>query len=184
MMKRCAGPRSSRGRSTAGCCSTFTGAHLVALVDNQDLQQLSAAWAQALENRVSGTLEMATFGLADAVLGDADEARFLREWLTSALRTGVESRVTPYSLKAKDVIEYVSVGSLIDTHASWEDLRAEHAAALAARNGSPKDFKKWLEATYKVVITPDLLGQAARDVDRAPQELERLMKTLEAIADQ
>jgi hypothetical protein len=127
---------------------------------------------------------MATFGLADAVLGDADEARFLREWLTSALRTGVESRVTPYSLKAKDVIEYVSVGSLIDTHASWEDLRAEHAAALAARNGSPKDFKKWLEATYKVVITPDLLREAARDVDRAPQELERLMKTLEAIADQ
>ena len=162
----------------------FTGAHLVALVDNQDPQQLSVAWAQALENRASGTLETATAGLADAVLGDADEARFLREWLTSALRTGVENRVTPYSLKAKDVIEYVPVGSLLDTHASWDVLRAEHAAALAARKGAPKDFKKWLDVTYKVAITPDLLREAARCVDRVPHELERLMKTLEAIAHQ
>ena len=162
----------------------FTGAHLVALVDNQDPQQLGVAWAQALENRASGTLETATAGLADAVLGDGDEARFLREWLTSALRTGVENRVTPFSLKAKDIIEYVPVSALLDTHASWDVLRAEHAAALAARKGAPKDFKKWLEVTYKVAITPDLLREAARCVDRVSHELERLMKTLEAIAHQ
>ena len=137
-----------------------------------------------VKNRASGTLEATTAGLADAILGDADEARFLREWLTAALRTGLENRVTPYSLKAKDVIEYVPVGSLIDTQALWDTLRAEHAAALVARNRSPKDFKKWLEATYGVVITPDLLREAARGVDRVPHELERLMKTLEAIAHQ
>jgi predicted ATPase len=163
----------------------FTGAHLVALVDNQDPQQIGAAWAQALENRESGTLEAATAGLAEAIRGDQEEARFLREWLTAALRKGVENRVTPYSLKAKDIIEYVPVVSLLDTHASWEDLRQEHASAVEAQKGSPKDFKKWIEAQYRVGITPDLLrAAAAANVDRVPDELERLMKTLEAIAHQ
>ena len=41
-----------------------------------------------------------------------------------------------------------------------------------------------MEATYKVVITPDLIREAGRGMDREPQELERPMKTLEAIAHQ
>ena len=90
-----------------------------------------------VKNRASGTLEATTAGLADAILGDTDEARFLREWLTAGFRTGVDNRVTPCSLKAKHVIQYVPVGSLIDTHASWDTLRAEHPAALTARKRSP-----------------------------------------------
>jgi predicted ATPase len=160
----------------------FTDAHLVALVDNQDPRQISAAWTQALDNRESCTLEVATGGLAEAIPGLEEEARFLREWLTAALRKGVENRVTPYSLKAKDIIEYVPIDSLLATNATWDGLRAEHATAVEAQNGSPRDFKKWIEVQHRVRITPDLLRDAARDVDRVPDELERLMKTLEGIA--
>lgn len=160
----------------------FTSAHLVALVDNQDPQQISEAWTNALKNRASGTLESATSGLADAIQGSEEEARFLREWLTTALRRGVENRITPYSLRAKDIIEYVPVSALLGTSASWPDLRGEHATAVAARNGVPKDFKRWIEGQYGIEITPDLLRNAARDPSPVPDEMELLMKTLEAVA--
>lgn len=160
----------------------FTEAHVVALVDNQLPLAISEAWTQALAARQTGTLEAATSTLADSIDGQEEEARFLREWLTSALRHGRETRVTPYSLRAKDIIEYVPVESLVPTHASWDTLRSEHADDLAAKSGMPRDFKKWLERRYKVLVTPDLLRSAARDASRAPVELEQLMKFLEASA--
>ena len=159
-----------------------TEAHLVALVDNHDPRVINAAWAQALANRQTGTLEAATSALADAINGHEEEARFLREWLTAALRRGLQNRVTPYSLQAKDIIEYVPVGSLIQSHTSWDAVRSEHAVDLEAKKGMPRDFKKWIERRYDVHVTPDLIRTAAQDSASTPAELEQLMKALEAIA--
>lgn len=160
----------------------FTDAHIAALVDNQDVGQLAAAWEAALAARESGSIEAATSALADSLDGDTEELRFLREWLTAALRKGFESRVTPLSLSAGDVIEYVPVDAVVPSALDWKELRREHANARENGTGAPRDFKKWLTHAHGVVITPDLLREAISTSDTVPNELEQLMKTLEALS--
>lgn len=160
----------------------FTDAHVVALVDNQDREQLTAGWEAAIAARRTTTLEAATSALADSLSGDTEEIRFLREWLTAALRQGYENRVTPQSLSAGDIIEYVPVGYLVPGAINWATLRQEHATAVAKKNGAPKDFKKWIGQAHKVSITPDRLRDAARAEAKVPTEIDELMNMLEAIA--
>lgn len=160
----------------------FTSAVLVALLDNQDIEEVREAWRIALTDRATKPIEEVTSALADNLTSQNDETRFMREWLTSALRKGVEGRVLPYGLIAKDVIEYVPPGTLIDTDLSWQQLRAAHQEAVRSTKGTPRDFKKWMELTYRVAITPQQLREAAQSLGTIPTELERLMKTLEAVA--
>lgn len=160
----------------------FTEAHVVALLDNQRGDELSSVWEEAQAARLLGTVDEATRIVVEGIRGKDEEARFMREWLTAALAKGLESRVTPYGLAQRDVIEYLPVTMMVSGAQDWTALRSEHADDRNRDKSTPHDFKKWLELTRNVEVTPDTLRAAVRADRSVPKELERLMKFLEAKA--
>ena len=107
--------------------------------------------------------------------------------MTATLQQENQGRFTPTSLPAGDVIEYVPVEAIIRSASSWALLRAEYEAQMSGRAKGAKgpNFKTWLSHHADrdgSTITTEEIAQAAASADAVPQDLERLMKTLEAIS--
>jgi hypothetical protein len=159
----------------------FTEAHLVGLVDNQRADELATIWESAQTAAALGDTDAAVSTVVEGIGKETDEAQFLCGWLTAALRKGLEGRVTPYGLSAKDVIEYLPVESLVTRAESWDALKADHSnERTIPRKNAPTDFKKWLVARHAVDLSSKNLDRIASALDPIPNEFERLMKTLEA----
>lgn len=159
----------------------FTDAHLVALLDNENADALSKTWHAAQSTRETGSIEEAQGVVVNGITGQSDEARWLREWLTAALAKGLDGRISPYALAAKDVIEYLPVGRIVPSGASWQALRAQHADLRDSTRSTPKDFKAWLQQDLGATVTPESLIAAAQAAE-VPKELELMVAHLEALA--
>lgn len=159
-----------------------TEAHVVGLVDNEDAENLSTTWEGAQEAAVQGDTQAAIDIVLAGIPRTRSEADFIRDWLTGALRRGLDGRITPYALERADIIDYLPVAAFVPSATSWDALRAEHQAA---RKGAPKstarEFKAWLRTKHAADFTEETLRSAAKGTT-VPAEFEMLMKTLESIS--
>lgn len=164
-----------------------TRAHMVALIDNQRADIVTEVWQLAQEAAIQEDVEAAVAIVVDGIHENAsswkdsrEEARFIRNWLTSALRKGLDGRISPMGLSAPDIIEYLPVARLVDGATSWEDLHGRHRAAREAKpNRTSKDFKTWLQVEFSADFRPAALIAAAEGLP-VPQEFAELMDMLEA----
>lgn len=160
----------------------FTDAHLVALLDNLDPVQVRETWELAQRVRLTDGVAAAKEVVLTGLPGRDEEPRALREWLTAALDKGVDGRITPMSLSAGDIIEYVRNQELLPESASWEQLRADHEAARARKSKGHPPFKQWLFEEYGLFVSEELLRDAAL-ASPIPREFEEIMNSLEALSE-
>ncbi|WP_404444458.1 hypothetical protein LG315_11925 [Microbacterium marinum] len=158
-----------------------TRAHVVGLLDNTDAAHVSGVWSAAQEIAATGHVAEAKEAILSRIGKANGESQYLSTWLTRALDNGLGARLTPVGLSKADVIEYLPADKVVPRAASWGDLRKQHAAALAGKSGTPRDFKKWLTAQHKVQFEVSDLLRYAEGV-ALPREFELLAKTIEAIA--
>jgi hypothetical protein len=162
----------------------YTDATVVALLDNISGDTVRECWDLAQSTRILGGIEAAKQVVVNGITGQAEESRFLREWLSSALDNGLESRLVPIGLSARDVIEYLPVSTMVPGAQSWEALRRDHQQEREFVKGTPGDFKMWLGMRKQIEVDESVIQVALESASSAPSELERLMKTLEAVSSQ
>ena len=175
----------------SGVLFDHTRAHLVALIDNLRSDEVRRVWDRAVEAAVRGDAAAAETIVLDGIprqegLWKADhaEAGFIRTWMTSGLRKGVYGRLTPTSLSAADIVEYLPVTRFVPGAESWDALRAEHAEARRThRDKTASDFKKWLGIAKGAEFNSPALRAAAEALP-IPREFADLMDMLEAISDE
>lgn len=161
----------------------FTEATVVALLDNMFAESVRDSWQQAQLTRMTDGVAAAKQIVVDWFAGDkSEESRYMSGWLTSALEVGLESRLIPYGLSARDVIEYLPVSEMVPGAASWEALHHEHDADRALKKGHPNEFKPWLRARKGVEVTERLIQSALDAAPEPPADLEQMMKTLESVS--
>lgn len=160
----------------------FTGAKVVALLDNIRMAEVTPVWVEAV--RIAET-EGPQRG-ADhifAAMPKHDETGALRSWLGTALSKGYHDRVAPFGLQRRDVLEYFPAGAFTSRAESWDELRAIRASeagdVVAAEAGG---LKEWVAKRFGV----DFSGAAVATAIAAaaprmapPQEFLDLMATLE-----
>lgn len=160
----------------------FTRAHVIGVVDNQRAEVLAQAWQEAQEIAATGHRSEAIDQLRVRINDRSEESGFILSWLAETLRQddrGLDGRLSPYGLSAKDVIEYLPVDRFVPHATSWADLHEQHAEMRTRKANIPKDFKKWLASAFGTSISPETLREAALGLE-IPQDFERLMKEIEA----
>lgn len=161
----------------------YTDATVVALLDNMVAESVRDSWERAQLARMTDGVAAAKQIVVDWFADNkSEESRYMSEWLTSALDAGLESRLIPYGLSAKDVIEYLPVSEMVSGAASWEELHHEHQADKALQKGHPNEFKPWLKARKGIAVTEELIQSALDAAPEPPADLEQMMKTLEAVS--
>lgn len=159
----------------------YTDAHVVALLDNTDARRVADVWERSVEAAATGDLAEAKQIVTDEIGYRDGESQYLTSWLTRALDYGLASRLSPAGLEAADIIEYLPVERVVPTATSWDELHDRHREERETRSGTPKGFKEWLSARYRVSFNRDSLLEYAAGLP-VPRDFERLMKTLEAIS--
>lgn len=161
----------------------YTEATVVALLDNMSAESVRDSWRQAQLTRMTDGVAAAKQVVVDWFAGDkSEESRYMSGWLTSSLEVGLESRLIPYGLAERDIIEYLPVSVLVPGAASWNALHQEHQADRALKKGHPNEFKPWLRARKGVEVTEQLIQSALDAAPEPPADLEQMMKTLESVS--
>jgi hypothetical protein len=158
----------------------FTDAHVFVMLDNLDADRIEHAWATARAAADADDMAAAVAALGAALSGKVSEERWLREWLTKAIRKGRSSRVTPLGLSRQDIIEYLPVERLVPRKGSWADLRLRHDEARVEGQRHP-DFKTWLRQRYSASLSDEDVESAARSMYLIPDEFVALGRTIEAV---
>lgn len=160
----------------------FTRAHIIGLVDNGDGNSLLETWDEACKLAVTEGNDAAISFILQRVGSQSDEARFISNWLTKALSRGFQSRLTPYALSAKDVIEYLPVQDFVLQATSWEALKLEHQSLRSSgQKGVERDFKTWLRRTFDADFSPKALRASAERIP-TPHDFIQLGKLIAATA--
>ncbi|MBH0083782.1 ATP-dependent endonuclease [Salinibacterium sp. SWN167] len=161
----------------------YTNATVVALLDNMVAESVRDSWQQAQLARMTDGVTAAKQIVVDWFAGDkSEESRYMSGWLTSALDAGLESRLLPYGLSARDVIEYLPVSEIVPGAVTWEALHHEHQTDRALKKGHPNEFKPWLKTRKGVAVTEKLIQSALDAAPEPPADLEQMMKTLESVS--
>lgn len=161
----------------------YTDATVVALLDNMSAESVGNSWQQAQLARMAEGVGAAKQIVVDWFARDkSEESRYMSGWLTSALDAGLESRLIPYGLSGRDIIEYLPVSEMVPGAASWEALHQEHQADRALKKGHPNEFKPWLRARKGIEVTEQLIQSALDAAPEPPADLELMMKTLESVS--
>ena len=155
----------------------MTNARVVALLDNVDFGRFNEIWGTAQALATQGEDPSAAIDYLKQTLRETfkdDEAAWLGGWLSRGLTAGVASRLAPFGLVQRDIIEYLPVELLVPrAKKTWAELRTAHAEAVAA-GSKTRDFKAWLTATHKATFTPAALQEAADAVTAVPDEFRQL----------
>lgn len=164
----------------------LSDAHVVAVLDDVRAEEICDAWLDAQTRYLAGNPDEAIRFLAQK-FGDrrGKEYEWITNWLGRALRKGVRSRMHPYGLAARDVIEYLPVEVLVPlAKKPWEELRREHDAAALQLDKSKglHDFKAWLKHVYKADLSLDNIRRGAESVDEVPEDLRSLAYRLREIS--
>lgn len=153
----------------------LSDAHLVAVLDSVRAEEISSVWMEAQTRYLSQDTEGAIDYLAEAFnQKKVMEHEWIVNWLSRAIKKGVHSRMHPYGLAARDIIEYLPVEVLVPRAGkSWDELRREHDAAMPSldRTKGLHVFKTWLNHVYKADTTVPNVRRAAESVTEVPQEL-------------
>ena len=157
----------------------FTDAHLFVLLDALDSEVVTAIWQEAC--RIAKTQNaQAAAEYADLELKrlKVDEANSLASWASRALALGRESRHTPLTLEAADVLEYLPVNAFVPGSRSWKDLRDECARSQGGVKPSGTQFKTWLRKAKGVDLGPAAVRLAAESMDGIPMEFTAHLQTM------
>ena len=164
----------------------MTTAHVVALLDNVAASEIDATWLEAQARYLTGDADLAIDYLNQQLRGrKGDEYTWISQWLARALKKGINERLTPYGLVARDVIEYLPVEAIVPkADRSWVELRDEHDAARPSldRSKGLHDFKIWLTRTYGADVSPQAIRAAAAEVTEVPTEFQKLGYRLREVA--
>ena len=158
-----------------------TDAHVFAILDAIPAHQLTSAWEDALSLAKTQSMQVAIDHIRESLKSiKADEAGWMTGFLTRALETHRQSRVTPYSLPNPDVLYYLPVDAFVPGATSWEDLRDE-LERDRQQPASGRLFKDWLRTAKSADLSTENIERVAREVDSTPQDLEHLMQTIEQV---
>ena len=158
----------------------FSDAHLFVLLDNIAHEEVTDAWVDAQLRYLADGAKAAGDQLRERLGTKPAEREYLGNWLSRALDRGRNARVSPYGLRAADIIEYLPAQALVPGASNWAILRAEHVAAVES-GSKRRDFKDWLVSAKKARFTPESLQRAANDTPPPPEViafLEVVTKTL------
>lgn len=159
----------------------YTPAHLFVVLDNVDTEYVYQTWERVRYAYLSEGLDAARAQLGSAFpkkrFGKGNEAKFLSEFLSAALEEGNWGRVTPFGLQLGDIIEYLPVRMLVPGKRSWSDLREAYTSACS--QGDSRNFKTWLRG-HGGDTSDSAIRRAAGAMDALPDDLARLLKTIEA----
>lgn len=153
----------------------LSDAHLVAVLDSVRAEEISAAWMEAQTRYLSEDAESAIDYLTEAFnQKKVMEHEWIVNWLSRAIKKGVHSRMNPYGLAARDIIEYLPVEILVpNADKSWDELRREHDEAMPSldRTKGLHVFKSWLKHVYRADTSVSNVRRAAESVTEVPEEL-------------
>lgn len=163
----------------------LSNAHLVALLDNVQAEEIEDTWIEAQTRCLSSGAQNAIEFLSQAFKHKkGDEYLWIVQWLNRALDKGVYSRIEPYGLAARDIIEYLPVELLVPkAKKSWEVLREDHDLAVRNLDKSKglHDFKRWLAHSYGANISVSDVRTAAESMQNIPEEFQKLIYRLREI---
>lgn len=149
----------------------FTDAHLFVMLDALNSESVKRIWDEAC--RIAKT-ESAQAGAeyADRELKKlrVDEAQSLAAWASRAIALGRESRHTPVTLEAPDVLEYLPASSFVPDADSWESLRQECTRSRGGGEPSGTQFKEWLRKSKGADLSAESVRRAAQAMDAIPVE--------------
>lgn len=163
----------------------FTDAHLFVMLDALNSDSVSKVWEEACRiSKTQSSQAGAEFADRELKKLKVDEAQSLAAWASRALALGRESRHTPITLEAPDVLDYLPVRSFVAESDSWESLRQECKRSRDGKEPSGTQFKEWLRKAKGADLSAESVRKAAEAMDSIPVEftshLERIRQTLTA----
>ena len=162
----------------------YTEGKAFAMLDSISLANFTHAWAlskQALEEKGKAAAKAVLLEqLPDR--GAREEIKWLRTWLIRALDKGLAERVHPVGVTRGDIVEYLPVSALVPNATSWEQLREQHQDRLNIE-GTPKDFKRWLELEQQGDFSISALRRACLSMDHIPSDLTNVLNEIERIVE-
>jgi hypothetical protein len=151
---------------------SFTDAHLVAVLDNQNAQQLKEVWSEAQRIHTEKPGEAVEYILNKLPRAGSAENRFIGQWLIKALQTDSHERIEPYGLNAQDIVEYLPVSALVPRATrSWSELRSDYAASPERKGQRKPDFKTWLMRTQGARFSAYDIKSAVDSLSQVPEEI-------------
>ncbi|MHA7209518.1 AAA family ATPase [Arthrobacter sp. MDT1-65] len=179
------GARNLPGSIESQVLFDLTDAHVVAVLDDINIQEVNEVWAEAVRLAKSDEQDEAMTLLTSAFRGRrGNEYAWITNWLARALKQQVDSRIEPYGFRARDIIEYLPVELIVpEAGKSWDDLRREHDDAIPSLNKAKglHDFKEWLKRTFKADTSVSAIRRAAEAATDIPEEFQRFSYRLREI---
>ena len=153
----------------------FTDATIVPIVDNVRMENLTEAWERALVLAATDGEEAAGELIRRQLPASAaSENDFISQFLSRAIVMGVHARVSPFSLPAVDITDYLPVTAFVPEGESWDELRAMHAAAVESGTTKEKYFKTWVSKRYSTDFSDERIRTACNEVEGCPSDFQAL----------
>lgn len=182
------------GKELAGAVDSqvlydFSSAHVVGLLDNISPSLVRRVWNDALHLRIEKGPAAAVRHIKDALPGSVShENRFMRGWLQKAVtKEGgfPYSRMSPFGLTRRDIIEYLPVEVFVPSAQSWEVLRERHTELMDSgqmRDSQLRDFKAWVAKTYDSDFEDDRIRAAVAQLGSIPEDFIQLAEECERVS--
>ena len=149
----------------------FTDAHLFVILDALNAESVTNIWNEACRiAKIQSAQAGAEYADRELKKLKVDEAQSLAAWASRALAMGRESRHTPITLEAPDVLEYLPVSAFAPNAESWESLREECTRSRGGEAPSGTQFKEWLRKAKRADLSADSVRRAADGMDAIPVE--------------
>lgn len=153
----------------------FTEATVVPLVDNIRAERVTSVWERTLVLAATeGDQSAGEFLRTQLPAGQAAENGFLAQFLSRAMALGVQSRVSPFSLPAVDVTDYLPVGAFVPKVKSWDDLRGTYRSECESGTTRLTSFKAWVEKKYRTDFSDDRIRRALAQIEGCPEDFRAL----------
>jgi hypothetical protein len=153
----------------------FTDATVIPIVDNVDPFRLTSIWEQAtVLASIEGEQSAGAYLRQELDPKIAIENKFLRDFLSRAIESGLQSRVEPFSLPKKDILWYLPVEAFTSRASSWEEIYERHQQELSEGRTLTSDWKKWAAGVYGLVLGQSSIEAALSQVPGVPEDLQVL----------
>jgi predicted ATPase len=134
----------------------FTDARIVVMLDNLRAAHLRNVWRSAIETADGQSPAEAIALIVDAFPGKVDnqtrsENIYIREFLSAALKLGLEQRIYPLGLDEPDIEFYLPIEFFVPkAEASWHQLKGSYESQSYDPEFRQKyrNYKDWLTKAY------------------------------------
>jgi len=151
----------------------FSGSKFVVTADNTRIELLN----QALELARNPSKDTEIKKELDELLGDlSQEEQAIKTLILRAVETHRLDRIqTIVGLDATDILDCLPIKAFTDA-GSWEELRQAHQQdKFEEIEGTPKDFKRWLEIKHNVDFSDENILSGVEQLDELPDFIAQLL---------